>query len=76
MNQLEVRIDKGTRSAVHLALLFNGELISGHCGITIRVSEIVPLLHRLEPDVIVADQEMITEVIAARIRDFKQTVFI
>lgn len=76
MNRLEVRIDQGSKSAVHLHLLFNGEQVSGPCGITIRVGEITALLARLEPDLIEVDREMINDDIFHRVCGFKNTRFV
>lgn len=76
MGRLEVRIDQGTSSGVHLALLFNGDLISGPCGITIRTGEIAALLARLEPDIIRVDREMINDDVFHRVCGFKNTIFV
>lgn len=76
MNRLEVRIDHGSKSAVHMDLLFNGEQISGPCGITIRVGEVTALLAKLEPDLIEVDRENITDDVFHRVCGFKNTRFV
>lgn len=76
MGRLEVRIDQGTSSGVHLVLLFNGQQITGPCGITIRTGEIAALLARLEPDLIEVDREMINDDVFHGVCGFKNTRFV
>jgi hypothetical protein len=73
--RLVVRVDECSRSHVKLALLVNGGLVSGPCGITIRVAELVDLILRIKPDEIEADREMLTEDVFHRICGFKETRF-
>lgn len=70
-----LRIDECSRSHVKLALWINGDLVSGPCGITIRVANLVDFILRLQPDRVEAVRENITEDVFHRICSFKETRF-
>ena len=77
MIRLAVRVlEEGGDGHIKISLLINGELVTGPCGITLRQSEIVDFIHRLQPDGIEVDREMISDHLFHRLAGFKNTRFV
>lgn len=69
---LTLRIIENDRSHVKMAMYLNGGLVSGACGITIRRSELVEFVIRLDPEELEVDREQISSYVWERLRGFKK----
>ncbi len=76
MTGLVVRVVEHDKTHIKLAMLLNGELITGACGVTLRNAELVRFIMRLSPEQIDVDRENISDDIFHRLAGFKNTRFV
>lgn len=76
MLKVEVIITNATDSHARLQLYLNGGLVSGPQGITLRVSDLLPFLYRLDPERIQVYPENITDRVRSRLKGCRNVFFL
>lgn len=74
MIDLKVRIKKEIDGSLFMDMYVNGGIVSGACGMTIRVTEIVAFLLKVSPDNILIDREGVSDDLLFRLRGFKTSL--
>lgn len=76
MIKIEVIVTSATDSHARLQLYLNGGLVSGPQGITVRVSDLLPFLYRLDPERIQVYRENITDRVFHRLVGYRSVIFL
>ena len=65
MIRLALMIERERDDLVTLSLKLNGVKVSGACGITVRTSELIDFIRRINPDGVTVDREMVSAYLVA-----------
>jgi hypothetical protein len=76
MLKVEIIITNATDSHARLQLYLNGGLVSGPQGITVRVSELLPFLYRLDSERVQVYRENITDRVFHRLVGYRSVIFL